>query len=91
MKIEYEEFENVGDLFLYLVSAAPPMKNTMPITVYKGNVMSFIPLSCESDCGPVYKRGFEIWNIRICRTYQFVILHATRNISKDLKCSGKCG
>ena len=34
MKIEYEEFENVGDLFLYLVSAAPPMKNTMPITVY---------------------------------------------------------
>ena len=45
MKIEYEEFENVGDLFLYLVSAAPPMKNTMPITVYKGNVMSFIPLS----------------------------------------------
>ena len=32
MKIEYEEFENVGDLFLYLVSAAPPMKNTMPIT-----------------------------------------------------------
>ena len=41
MKIEYEEFENVGDLFLYLVSAAPPMKNTMPITVYKKRSPTF--------------------------------------------------
>ncbi|MDI1494909.1 MAG: hypothetical protein K8823_215 [Cenarchaeum symbiont of Oopsacas minuta] len=45
MNIEYEEFENVEDLFMYLVAAASPMKNTMPVTVYKGNVMSFIPLS----------------------------------------------
>jgi hypothetical protein len=28
-----------------MASAAPPMKNTMPINSYKGYVMSFIPLS----------------------------------------------
>ncbi len=45
MKVEYEEFESVEDLLMYMASAAPPMKNTMPISSYKGNVMSFIPLS----------------------------------------------
>ena len=30
---------------MYMASAAPPMKNTMPINSYKGYVMSFIPLS----------------------------------------------
>ena len=45
MKIEYEEFENIEDIFLYMSSAAPPMKNTMPVNSYKGYVMSFIPLS----------------------------------------------
>ena len=45
MHTEYEEFENIEDLFMYLASAAPPMKNTMPINSYKGYIMSFIPLS----------------------------------------------
>ncbi len=45
MKIEYEEFDVIEDIFMYLASAAPPMKNTMPINSYKGYVMSFIPLS----------------------------------------------
>lgn len=45
MNIEYEEFETIEEIFLYMSSAAPPMKNTMPINSYKGYVMSFIPLS----------------------------------------------
>ena len=45
MKIEYEEFDTIEDLFMYMASAAPPMKNTMPTSSYKGYVMAFIPLS----------------------------------------------
>ena len=45
MHIEYEEFDSIEDFFMYMVSAAPPMKNTMPVNSYKGYVMSFIPLS----------------------------------------------
>ena len=45
MHTEYEEFENVEDMFMYMASAAPPMKNTMSINSYKGYVMAFIPLS----------------------------------------------
>ena len=45
MNVEYEEFENIEDMLLYLSSVAPPMKNVMPINSYKGYVCSFIPLS----------------------------------------------
>ncbi len=45
MHIEYEEFDAVEDFFMYMASAAPPMKNTIPINSYKNYVMSFIPLS----------------------------------------------
>jgi len=45
MHIEYEEFETIEEVFLYMSSAAPPMKNTMPVNSYKGYVMSFVPLS----------------------------------------------
>ena len=45
MHTEYEEFDSVEDFFMYLASAAPPMKNTIPINSYKDHVMSFIPLS----------------------------------------------
>ena len=48
MQIEYEEFETIEDVFMYMASAAPPMKNTMPVNSYKGYVMSFIPLSATS-------------------------------------------
>ena len=41
MKIEYEEFENVGDLFLYLVSAAPPMKKYNAINRIQGKCHVF--------------------------------------------------
>ena len=30
---------------MYMSAAAPPMKNTIPINSYKGNIMSLIPLS----------------------------------------------
>ena len=45
MNVEYEEFENIDDMLMYLSSVAPPMKNFMPINSYKGFVCSFIPLS----------------------------------------------
>jgi len=45
MHIEYEEFDTIEDFFMYMASAAPPMKNTMPVNSYKGYLMSFIPLS----------------------------------------------
>ena len=45
MNVEFEEFENIEDMLIYLSSVAPPMKNVMPINSYKGYVCSFIPLS----------------------------------------------
>lgn len=48
MQIEYEEFDSIEDVFMYMSSAAPPMKNTMPVNSYKGYVMSFIPLGASS-------------------------------------------
>ena len=45
MNVEFEEFDNKEDMFMYLASLAPPMKNTMPINSYKGYICSFIPLS----------------------------------------------
>lgn len=45
MEIEYEEFETVEEVFLYMSAATAPLKNTMPLSSYKGHVMSFIPLS----------------------------------------------
>ena len=45
MNIEYEEFGTIEDVFMYLSSAAPPMKNTMPISSYKNHVFAFIPLN----------------------------------------------
>lgn len=45
MDIEFEEFETVEDVFLYMSAAASPMKNTMPMSTYKGYVMAFIPLN----------------------------------------------
>ena len=52
MNIEYEEFDSVEDIFMYMSSVAPPMKNTLPINSYKGYVFSFIPLSPST--GDVY-------------------------------------
>ena len=52
MHIEYEEFDTIEDIFMYMSSVAPPMKNALPINSYKGYVFSFIPLSPST--GDVY-------------------------------------
>lgn len=49
MNIEYEEFAEIEDVFMFLASAAAPMKNTLPINAYKGYVMSFIPLGSQGN------------------------------------------
>ena len=45
MKFEFEEFANVEEVFLYLVSVAPYMKQVMPISSYKGYLFSIVPLT----------------------------------------------
>jgi len=45
MNFEFEEFSLPEDVFVYMASIAPPMKNVMPITSYKGYVFAIIPLS----------------------------------------------
>jgi len=45
MDIEFEEFDSIEDIFLYMASIAPPMKNYLPINSYKGYICSIIPLS----------------------------------------------
>jgi len=45
MKFEFEEFANVEEVFLYLVSVAPYMKQVMPISSYKGYIFSIVPLT----------------------------------------------
>jgi hypothetical protein len=45
MKFEFEEFSSIEDLFLYMASIAPYMKQVLPITQYKGYLLSIIPLS----------------------------------------------
>jgi hypothetical protein len=45
MKFEFEEFSTIEDVFLYLVSVAPYMKQVMPISSYKGYIFSIVPLT----------------------------------------------
>ncbi len=45
MNFEFEEFESVEDIFLYMSTIAPPMKNMLPINSYKGYIFSLIPLN----------------------------------------------
>ena len=45
MNVEFEEFDSVEDLFLYMACVATPMKNILPINSYKGYICSIIPLS----------------------------------------------
>ena len=45
MKFEYEEFSTIEDLFLYMASIAPYMKQLLPITLYKGYLFSIVPVS----------------------------------------------
>ncbi len=45
MHFEFEEFESLEDIFVYMATMAPPMKNMLPINSYKGYVFSMIPLN----------------------------------------------
>ena len=49
MDIEFEEFDSIEDIFLYMASIVPPMKNYLPINSYKGYICSIIPLSQSGD------------------------------------------
>ena len=49
MNVEFEEFSSVEDIFQYMASIAPPMKNYLPINSYKGYVCAIIPLSQSGD------------------------------------------
>jgi len=50
MDIEFEEFDSIEDIFLYMASIAPPMKNYLPINSYKGYICAIIPIS-HSETG----------------------------------------
>lgn len=45
MNFEFEEFGSLEDIFVYMSTMAPPMKNTLPINSYKGYIFSMIPLN----------------------------------------------
>ena len=45
MNVEFEEFDSVEDIFLYMACVATPMKNVLPINSYKGYICSIIPLN----------------------------------------------
>jgi hypothetical protein len=45
VKFEFEQFSTIEDVFLYLVSVAPYMKQVLPVSSYKGYVFSFVPLT----------------------------------------------
>lgn len=45
MKFEFEEFTSVEEVFMYLVSVAPYMKQILPVSSYKGYIFSIVPLS----------------------------------------------
>ena len=45
MKFEFEEFASIEDVFLYLVSVAPYMKQVLPVSSYKGYIFSLVPLT----------------------------------------------
>jgi hypothetical protein len=45
MKFEFEEFETIEDVLVYLVSVAPYMKQILPISSYKGYVFSMVPIT----------------------------------------------
>ena len=45
MNVEFEEFDSIEDIFLYMACIAQPMKSVLPINSYKGYICSIIPLS----------------------------------------------
>jgi hypothetical protein len=45
MKFEYEEFETIEEVLIYLVSVAPYMKQVLPISSYKEHIFSMVPVT----------------------------------------------
>jgi len=45
MKFEFEEFSTVEEVFLYLVSIAPYMKQVLPVSSYRGYIFFILPLT----------------------------------------------
>ena len=47
MKIEFEEYSAIQDIFLYLIAVeyTPEVKHLLPVSLYKGYVFSIVPLS----------------------------------------------
>ena len=52
MDFEFEEFSSPEDIFVYMATMAPPMKNMLPINSYRGYVFAIIPLS--PNTGNIY-------------------------------------
>ena len=48
MNFEFEEFDCPEDIFIYMSTMAPPMKNMLPINSYRGYIFSMIPLTPAS-------------------------------------------
>ena len=61
MKIEFEEYSTIEDIFLYLIATEyiPEVKHLLPVTLYKGYVFSIVPLSLLSGevLAMVYTKG----------------------------------
>ncbi|TLX94747.1 MAG: hypothetical protein E6K91_05635 [Thaumarchaeota archaeon] len=59
MNFEFEEFYSPEDIFIYMSTMAPPMKNMLPINSYKGYIFSIIPLNLSSGDSylMVYTKG----------------------------------
>ncbi len=45
MNFEFEEFNSAEDIFVYMSTIAPPMKNMLPINSYKGYIFALVPLN----------------------------------------------
>jgi len=59
MDLEFEEFDTVEEIFLYMACVASPMKIILPINSYKGYICSIIPLR-HSDTDTylmIYSKG----------------------------------
>ena len=59
MNFEFEEFDSPEDIFVYMSTMAPPMKNMLPINSYRGYIFSIIPLNLTSGNSylMVYTKG----------------------------------
>jgi hypothetical protein len=45
MKFEFEEFETVEEVLLYMVTIAPMMKQVLTVNAYKGYTFAMIPIA----------------------------------------------